>query len=347
MDVNELSLYNPMVLSETVKKMTTPDNLILLNRVPKRPYGFLTVAWDIIRGSRSRGQFNTIGAEAHVVARLGRAKGSAEGLSYREKKLFEPNTVQMIRAAGSLDRIAVEEEIMLEVADLNLRADNLAEWTLWQMLSGTLDIDVTTGTQVVAASVDYKMLATHKPQTAIGWDTASPQNIVSDINAWKRLIKKDSQVPALEVFATEETIDYIFKAFASTSLSSGTGIMGSMLLSDRMKEQYFNTGKLTGFGGLTWTPVEIWWEDSAGTEHQFLSDNALFMVNLRDNRPWELKQLPVYDFDAPLSHRGKFSKVWVEKDPSWEQHLLAWNFLPILTRPEQIICVADVTNGLS
>jgi hypothetical protein len=35
--------------------------------------------------------------------------------------------------------------------------------------------------------------------------------------------------------------------------------------------------------------------------------------------------------------------MWVDNDPGHETHMLAWNFLPIITRPEQVVFVNDVT----
>lgn len=339
MDIKDIPLYDPVVLSGVVEKMKANENLLLLNLINKTPYPFLNVVWDIIKGNRARGQANNIGAEAHVVPRLGRAQGSASGIAFREKKVFEPSTIEVIRAAGDLGRTDAEREIIREVANLNTRLDNFMEYVLWQVLTGTLVIDQ----QDVQANVDYKFLATHKPTMSTPWNVATPQSLVADITAMQKLIRRDGQVRATDVFATRETIDYIFDAFTNVTISSGSGVLGSNLLTDRMKDEYYNSGVISGFMNLRWTPVEEWYEDDAGTVTEFLPQNRLFMANLRDNTPWEMKMLPVYDFDAPRSHRGKFAKMFRQEDPSVESHLLACNFLPVVTRPEQIVYVADVT----
>jgi hypothetical protein len=243
-----------------------------------------------------------------------------------------------LRTPGEIAATNAEKAVLREVADLNQRFDNFAELMLWGAMRGNLVFDYPD----VQAAVDYKFPASHKPHPVAGWDTATPQQIVSDIRAWKRLIQRDGRVPATDAYATELTLAYIFDAFATHGVS-GT-FFGGSLLSDRMKDQYYSQGTLPGFMGLNWNTVETIYDDDAGVHTLFVPDNALFIGNYTDQKPIELMIGPTADDEAPDNYTGKYSKTWKEPDPSARQFMLEWNLLPIVTRPEQMLFVADVTS---
>ena len=350
----EISLLQPVVLRGVVERFTAPESLAMLSRIPQTPNPFPTAQWEVIRGSRAIARPNVPNSEAHIVPRLGRASASAAFVYLREKKVFEPTTLHWLRrAAGSLDQLAshqAEEAVLREMADLNTRLDNFAEWMIWQSLTGTLVFDYPD----VQASVDYKFLPTHKPSAATGWNTAGPTSIVEDIRAWKRLIRRDGRVEAQEAYATEKTIARIFNAFAANGLNA-PGTAGGIILSDRMRDQYYQTGVIPGFMGLDWKVQEAVYDAAGaaytssptdpGQETMFLADDALILGNFTENRPIELFIGPTADEEAPENFTGKFTKSWIEKDPSARQILIEWNLLPVITRPEQFVYVADVAPG--
>lgn len=333
----DISLLEPVVLRGVVEKFTAPESLVLLSKFSKTSWPFPSVTWDVIKGSRMMAKPNVPNSEAHIVPRLGRSQESAAFIYLREKKVFEPTTLHWLRAPGELAARNAEQAVMREIADLNQRFDNFAEYILWQALKGQIVLDFGD----VQANVDYKFPASHKPNPGTSWATATPKQIVSDVRAWKRLIARDGRVPAKEAFASELTLQYIFDSFATTGASN---FFGGALLSDRMKDQYYNTGMLPGFMGLDWQPVESIYEADNGTNTMFVPDNALFIGNYTDQRPIEVMQGPTADDEAPSNFTGKFSKTWKEKDPSARQYLLEWNIFPIITRPEQFVYVADVTD---
>lgn len=350
----EISLLQPTVLRGVVERFTAPESLEMLSRVPQTPHPFPTVQWEVIRGSRAIARPNVPNSEAHIVPRLGRSTESAAFVYLREKKVFEPTTLHWLRqAANSISELAnrrAEEAVLREVADLNQRFDNFAEFMIWQALTGTLVLDYPD----VQASIDYKFLPSHKASVAESWATASPSEIVEDIRAIKRLIRRDGRVEATEAYATEKTIARIFNSFASIGMTA-PNTQGGILLSDRMKDQYFQTGVLPGFMGLTWKPQEAVYDATGaaytssptdpGQERLFLNDDALLIGNFTENRPIELFIGPTADDEAPENFTGKFAKTWKDKDPSARQYLLEWNLLPIITRPEQFVYVENVTDA--
>lgn len=342
----DIPLLNPTVLRGVVEKFTAPMSLVMLSKVPTTPWPFPSATWDVIRGSRAVARPNVPNSEAHIVPRLGRSQESASFIYLREKKVFEPTTIHWIRQPGTLAALNAEAAVLREVTDLNSRFDNFAEFCIWQSLSGSLVLDYPD----VQASVDYKFLASHKPHPGTSWATATPKQIIADIRAWKRLITRDGRVAPKDAWTSEFTIEYIFDSFASAGTSTN---LGASLLSDRAKDAYYSSGTLPGFMGLDWQINESVYDASGaaytssptdpGQETLFLPDNTLILGNFDDNRPIELYVGPTADDDAPEGFTGKFAKTWKEKDPSARQYLLEWIILPVITRPEQFVYVADVT----
>lgn len=344
----EISLLLPQVLLPTVQKFMVPETLTMLNMIPSQAHPFPVANWDVLRGSRAIAQPNVPNAEAHIIPRLGRSQQSAGFVYLREKKVFEPTTIHWLRAPGSISSAGYAEQAVLrEINDLNVRFDNFAEWCIWQMFTGKLKFDF----PEVQADIDYKMPASHLPAPLTGWGTATPQSIVNDLRAWKRTVRRDGRVEADQAFATEVTVQKIFDSFATN-----TGGVGS-LLSDRMRDNYYQTGMFDGFMNLTWTMVESVYDavgaaygpdpTDPGEEALFLPDNALLIGNFTLNDPYKMLIGPSADDEAPDMFCGKFSKTWKEKDPSQRQFLLEYNFLPVMQRPEQFLYVSDVTSTIA
>lgn len=332
-----IPLLEPTVIREVVATLQTPENLVLSNLLPKDTYPFPNVVWDTIRGSRTVGKPNVPNAEAHIVPRLGRGQSAASMIYFREKKVFSPTTLYWIRALGSgigtLE--TAENAILREVTDLNTRCDNFVEWACWQAVTGQLAFTYPD----VTANINYNYRSSHKPTPGTDWATANGSQIRADVLAWKRLIMRDARVSATDAFVSEPTINYIFNAFARGVDGTGSGT----LLSDDMKNQYYQTNVLPGFLGLNWHIVEGQYDTDAGDTALFLPDNALLLANLSSERPMEILYGPTADLGAPQGHTGKFTKTFEEEDPSATQVLLELNFLPIITRPDSFVYVADVT----
>jgi Phage major capsid protein E len=338
--VPEISLLEPVVLRGVVEKLAVPETLTLLSRFDRSPWPYPTATWDVIKGSRMVARPNVPNSEAHIVNRLGRSQESASFVYLREKKVFEPTTLHWIRTPGELAARNAERTVMREITDLNRRFDNFAELLLWRALTGRIALRYAD----VQADVDYRMPDSHRVTPAVPWSDATPQQIVHDIRCWKRLVQRDSQVPIREAYGTECTISAIFDSFASRATTNGSLVlqMGGALLTDRMKDQYYQTGTLPAFMGLTWQMIESVYDDDSGTPQNFVPDDVLFMGNYTDQRPIELLEGPTADLEAPTNFTGKYAKSWFDKDPSARQYLLEWSLLPIITRPEQMLMACDI-----
>lgn len=352
----DISILQPTVLRGVVEKFKAPEKLTMLNLVPKVNHPFPSVQWEVLQGARAIADLNVPNSEANIVPQRGRAQQSATFAYIREKKNFTPTTVLWMRkVAESTGDLAIlqnaEQHIRREIEDLSVRADNRAEWMLWQALTGNLVYDdPKTG---VIIDVDYQYRATHKP-TGTGWSSDTAVDIVDDIRAWKQLVRRDGVVEPTDVYTTEATFTKVTKAFITAGATSGTGNTTTDLLTDRMREQFFGAGSIiTGFMGLNWHIQESTYDADGdaynssellypGDQTLFLPEGALIMGNFRAGNPIELFVGPSADFDAPRNYTGKFVKTWEEKDPSGRQALLEWGLMPVITRPEQFVYVANV-----
>jgi hypothetical protein len=356
----DISLLEPMVLRGVVEKWTTPETLIMLNRLNQTPWPYPSATWDVIKGSRMVAKPNVPNSEAHIVGRLGRSQESAAFIYLREKKVFEPTTLHWLRIPGDIAQINAEQAVLREINDLNIRFDNFAEWSIWQALGGSITYTYTD----VTATVNYQFPTSHSITVGTPWvdatgatlnavntnlatqtvTYATPFQIIENVRSWKRIVQIHGRVPAKEVFATSVTMAGLMEAWVHAGAGSTVNIPASML-SDRMKDEYYSDGLITGFMGLTWNTVEQVYESDTGFITFYVPDGTAYVGNYDDQRPIELLIGPTADDEAPDGFTGKFAKTWKEKDPSARQYLLEWHLLPIITRPEQLLVVTGlITN---
>jgi hypothetical protein len=367
----DISLLEPVVLRGVVEKFMTPDTLMMLNRMDQTPWPFPSATWDVIKGSRMVAKPNVPNSEAHIISRLGRSQESASFIYLREKKVFEPTTLHWLRTPGELARINAERAVLREVNDLNQRFDNFAEWTIWQALGGGIQYNYAE----IQATVDFKFPSSHFVTPSHAWlantglnfptagnlgqsttlsqvntnlqgggtvTYATPFQIIEDVRSWKRIVQIHGRVPARECFATTATMAALMEAWVASGSSGTAVVIPATMISDRMKDEYFSSGILSGFMGMTWTTVEHVYENDAGYLTFFVPDGQIYMGNYSDQRPVELLIGPTADDEAPEGFTGKYAKTWKEKDPSARQYLLEWHLLPIITRPEQMLVATGI-----
>ena len=338
---------------------------MMLNRLSQTPWPYPSATWDVVKGSRMVAKPNVPNSEAHVIGRLGRSQESASFVYLREKKVFEPTTLHWLRTPGELAQINAEKAVLREVNDLNQRFDNFAEWSIWQAMGGS----ITYNYGDVQASVNYKFPTSHSVTPATPWVSgigtgagsilnttgdpatgrintgtpvyASPVSMIEDVRSWKRIVQIHGRVPARECFATSVTMAAFMEAWVSAVTGSTVSIPATML-SDRMKDEFYSSGIISGFMGLTWTTVEQVYENDSGTLTFFVPDGTIYLGNYTDQRPLELLIGPTADDEAPDGFTGKYAKTWKDKDPSARQYLLEWNLLPIITRPEQMLVATNI-----
>lgn len=323
----EINLYQPHVINGVLEKLTDPAKYTWLGNVPTINSPYPVAEWDVVRGSRQISKLNTPNAEAHIVPRMGQSHQTHSFAYIRDKKVLEPTTLYWLRSPGTTsNQENAEKAVMREVTDLNQRVDNAQEWALWQAIQGQL---VYNDAQGAANVVDYQMPASHKATATTAWATADYKAIIADVTSMKRLVNKDGRVSAKDAYAGPGTIDTIISAFAGAGNGS--------LLSDRMKDLYYTGGTLPGFLNLAWHPVDETYDTEDQTDSvQYFAEGKVLFGDFKTNDPVHMAYGPTADTDAPQGHTGKFSKSRQDFDPAARVILIELNFLPVVTRPEQI-----------
>jgi len=338
---NPIPLLEPVVLNEVVRDLRPAENLILSNRLPRVPTTNSYYRWDILRNSRTMAQFNVPDAEANVVQQHGRRQGQASLAYTREKKTFSPTTTEWIRAVGTTDAIANAEQLILgEIQDLSNRVDVLTEYVCWQALgNGKVSINQ----ENVNVDVDYQYDASNFAHPAVSWATATPSQIVADLEVWIRNAQRRNRVQLTEAWTTSATLARIFQAFAVNAENGG------LLLTDVMRAAYFSSGmrQLPGFMGITWNVVEgqydLSYDAQAGDYQMFLPDDKIIFTNLNDGQPMKIVEGPTADFGNQQGAIGKFMKTWEQEDPSARWALFESRWLPVITRPDRVLVIPNVT----
>lgn len=325
----EISLLNPTVLNGVIEQLEYPDSFLgmqLLGGAQPNPWP--VAEWDVIASNKEIAQPGIPNTEAKVVARLGVGKRTASMVYLREKKIFKPTTLHWLRTPGQLAAKNAEGAVMREIEDLDRRFMAFAEWTFWQMLTGTLTLDYAD----VKATVDYLIDVSHKTTVSTAWSTVATADVIGDVAAWKTLVQEDAAGATVRnAYLNSTTFDSVYNNAAIQAM-----------FSDRLKDQYLSTGAVSGLLGLAWTTYDSTYVDSALATQKYIADERVVLIADNPRDPFFLMEGPSADHEAPSGQIGKFAKSWVEPDPSARQYLEEWHFLPILERPDQIV-YADVS----
>lgn len=325
----EISILQPTVLNGIVEKLEYPDSFLGMSLLGSmRPNPWPIAEWDVVASNKEVAEPNIPNAEAKIVPQLGVGKRTASMVYLREKKLFKPTTLYWLRTPGQLAQKNAEAAVMREIEDLDRRFMAFAEWTFWQMISGTLTLNYAD----VKATVDYLIDPTHKPTVATPWSTVASADIIGDVSAWKTLVNEDGAGASVRnAYLNSATFEHVYNNAAIQSM-----------FSDRLKDQYLMTGAVTGLLGLAWTTYDSTYVDSAQATQKYIADDVVALIADNPREPFFGMEGPSADHEAPDGQIGKFAKSWVEPDPSARQYLEEWHFLPILERPDQIV-YADVS----
>jgi len=325
----EISLLNPTVLNGVIEKLEFPDSFAGMTLLGAgRPNPWPIAEWDVIASNKEIAVPNIPNTEAKIVPRLGIGKRTASMMYLREKKIFKPTTLHWLRTPGQLAQKNAEAAVMREIEDLDRRFTAFAEWSFWEMLTGTLTLSFAD----VKAVVDYLIQASHKPTVTTPWSTVATADVIGDVAAWKVLINEDGAgAQVSRAYLNTTTMAFVARNAAI-----------QVLFSDRLKDQFLSTGSVTGLLGLDWSVYDSTFVDAAQATIKYIVDDRVVLIADNPREPYFLMEGPSADHEAPTNHVGKFAKSWVEPDPSARQYLEEWQFLPILERPDQIVD-ADVS----
>ena len=321
----ELAILEQTVLTGLIEKYTAPPENVASALFGRRTHPFTTAKWDVVQNTRYRGHPTMPNREAKIVGQQGVGTKTASFIYYREKKAFEPTTLRWLREPGQLAANNAESCIRRETQDLNNRLERLVDSYCWDTLKDSIVIDEPD----VKATVTMGIQASHKPTATVKWDHITSVeydgDVIGDVKAWKKLIAEDSGNPATDIYLDSTTMEYVYKNKALKAL-----------FTERVKQEYLDTGNITGLLGLNWHVYDGGYVNDSGTFVPHITLKYIFMLAKAAETFVLLEGLSA-DEDAPANHTGKFSKSWITKDPSATFFLLEYNFIPVLLHPDNVI----------
>jgi hypothetical protein len=328
----DIPLLNPTVLNGVIERFMAPETLLgrtqLMGSDRVMPTLEATVAYDVITANRTRAVPNVPNSEAHVIKQLGVGQVAASLIYLRDKKVFSPTTIRWLRTPGQLAARNAEAAVLRELRDLDNRFEKFAEFCIWQVFTtGTLQF---TGGGVII-DINYQFNPTHLPTVSVSWGDPTA-DIIGDLKNWKRLISRDGQAVATDVYLNSVAMASIFKLNANYQ----------DLISTQVRDEYLRTGQIANLLSLNWHEYDLAYVDDNGVVTQYIPDNKIVLLSNDNPDRWYFLEGPSADFAAPDNHIGKFSKTWEDDDPSARQFLLEWHFLPVVWRPEQIVSATIV-----
>ena len=292
------------------------------NRIPG-----MIAEWDVEHVDRTLVDYNVPGHEANRNAASTYTTKTAKMAYLRDKIPLSATTLRFLRRPGGpKDVIAGEQRVRAELAKLDRKMAQRVEWSIWQMLSiGSLTVSQpVTGNEWV---VDYSVPATNKVTVGTAWSDFTNSDPAQDIEGLIAAIEQNGgQTPSRAV--------------------CGRTVMGYLINNTKVRElmrnqygrQMLESGYITKLCGLDLQVYNGTYKTSGGTVTPYIAADKFVVLPPADNTApaFDLMEGSSMDLDAPENHRGKFSKMWVDKDPSVETVLIDWPHLPVAFKPSEI-----------
>lgn len=348
------NIFEPMTLQALVNSLEPKQGHLLLNSTRKEQEENFTFSWDISFGTgTSIAEFNVPNSKANMVDRAGSKSNTAIAtMAYmREADYFNYTNVNWLKDPASINDPSVklrgEQKVADQIKHMADRFDNRIEWSLWKAMQGSLTYN---GKNTGPLNVDYRIRPEHKVTFAAAdqWDNTTAadfKKLIDGIRGLKKLIEVDGGVPVTEIFATGKTIDLLMDVWQRAVLNG----MPDRYITDGQIAEYMSTGVITGgFMGVdTWTRVDQYLPvnqpDGSVVVDSYLPHGTLILANRTENNALSLYNGPSADWDAPQGHIGRFSKSWIDPDPSGRAFLIEESFLPVIKAPDQFV-IAKVTS---
>ena len=351
------NIFEPLTLQATVDAMEPNKGLMLLNSTKQESEENFTFSWDMkFGGGTSVAEFNTPNAKANMVDRTG-AKSNTQiaTMAYmREADYFNYTNTNWLKDPTSINdpgvKLRGEQKVADQIRHMADRLDNRIEKSLWAAIQGSLNY---TGKNTGPLNVDYKFKSSHKPTLgstelwdAVLADTAAVdfKKLIDNIRGFKKLIEIDGGVEVKEVFATGKTIDLLMDVWQRAVLNG----LPDRYITDSQIAEYLSTGTISGgFMGInTWTRVDqnlsIEQPDGSIVVESYLPHGTVVLANRTENSALSLYNGPSADWDSG-GKIGRFTKSWVDPDPSGRAFLIEQSFLPVIKAPDQFV-VAKVAS---
>lgn len=326
-------------MTATVNEIKTP-NSFLKNLLFGRERTFPTeqIELGLLHGDRVMAPFVRRDGEAIMVDGLGEDFKTIGFPTIRIKRPLTASELLFDRRPGTVvfptrrqQLSAIEEHIARDLANMMNLVENTEEWLCAKALLGTIDYEAADESKF---SVTFDKPSGHTLNAAATWATAT-NDLSVDFMAAKRLINGSVGLATTHAIMSQEAATNFIKNTAIEAKLDNRGIsIGQIDLQRQFAENgALYLGRLMG--------VECW-EYSRSvtlpdgtTEDLIPAGKVHFLSTSRDADNW-MYYGAIPDMEAlrgRLFQGKRFSKSWLEKDPSVYQSLLHTRPLPVTRRP--------------
>ena len=202
------------------------------------------------------------------------------------------------------------------------------ERLLFSLLTGTLTYTL----DGVAQSIDMGTDAANKPTVSVSWATAST-NIIGDILAYKAVAVEGSGRQITTAWVNQKVVNYLLNNDSIQQFVGGGGL----------GERMVKTGQIGMIAGVNFIQNDAVYFNGSTTVN-FVPDDVVFMTP--DPADW----LTYQKGSVAIKENGEMKIVpspgiWsvTKDDPVGEKVIVKSCFLPVLTAPDAIVYVSDVT----
>lgn len=320
------SLFQTRALTTAINNMRTPGAVIYNRYFRSRAAPILTsrFGYEVISGSE--GVLTNIGITdpAQIRDKTSRRFFPCEAPRIAPKKFISAAEVDSVRAFGlQTGTELMESRIAKEQLDMRNEMERTIEFWCANALRGqVLDSDLNT---VLA---DYLFDADHLPSNGTPWNSTDPApNIIKDLRDWKLMIEDDSG----------HTITgwHAFCGFNVMSALLNNESLRELLVFERGR-QIAEEGAIVRLAGITIEEYNGSFVTSSEVRTRFVNENEFILIGEGD----DVFAMPF----APCVQEGAspndffFSKSWVEEDPSGRWIYAESRCLPVVQRPDAIVC---------
>lgn len=331
-------------LTEVVNLAKTPGNFLgKLISIDAQTIPTETVEIGTLRGERTMAPFVRRGSEALMVGGLGEEMYVVQAPNIRIKRPF--NAAEMfdnqrrvgtpVFPTGGEVVSATDRVIARDLTNMIYMVENAEEWMLAQALRGSisysqLDEEVFT--------ITFARSGSNVVTPSIFWDQAN-NTPIQDVRAILRIVSEVNGGGITDVvLGSEASATFLSNATVLATIKTDTNLnAGSLDLSQQFRQDgAIFLGRWMGLN---------WWEYARtvtinGAATALIRAKYAEFISTSRNAGWKKKFASIPDFDAFLGgsmELQRFSKSWVEKDPSALMALLHTRPLVIPTNPDTTV----------
>jgi len=346
-----VSALSWQALTSTQNNIKTPNNFLLNMLIGSKRHTNPTEIIEVGRwiGVRKMVPFTKVGAQAHPLQGITKDFTAVKAPNIRVKTTFEPSPLLFGRQPdtkvflrdGESQLSAVQDHIN---KDMQAMADGIAnreEWLMAQALTGVIAYSADDDIHAEAWEYDYNRAAGHTVALTgtDQWDNAA-SDIAGDVREAKRLVMEATGVQLTDVIMGKLAADAFLNnapvlAILDRRNAESKSANGPQEFANGFRaDGAYYCGRVLGLD---------WWEynrtalDADGTTSvQLIDTKKAFLVGQQDDSvSMEFGAIPDMDaYAGGLIQVERFSKAWVEKDPSVAQALVHSRPFILLKNPD-------------